>query len=164
MSADRPISAAERLDRLDAVCDALAHPARRQILLTVHFRGGAMAAGDIAGRFAHAWPTTTRHLKVLEAAGLLASERVGRAVVYRTDRACLGVLREWLAWFDEPAPPGASAGPETSTPVAAVAAAATRSTARNSAAKRSAAKRSAAETPAAKASSTKASARTPRRR
>lgn len=163
MSADRPISAAERLDRLDAVCDALAHPARRQILLTVHFRGGAMAAGDIAGRFAHAWPTTTRHLKVLEAAGLLASERVGRAVVYRTDRACLGVLREWLAWFDEPAPPGAPPaappGPGASTPVAAVDADATRSTARSSAAKSSAAK-----APAAKTSSTKASARPPRRR
>lgn len=103
MSADPP-SAAERLDALEAVCDALAHPARRQILLTVHFRGGAMAAGEIAGRFAHAWPTTTRHLKVLEAAGLLASERAGRAVVYRIDRARLSVLHEWLAWFSDAAP------------------------------------------------------------
>ncbi|HWB80357.1 MAG TPA: metalloregulator ArsR/SmtB family transcription factor [Nannocystaceae bacterium] len=103
MSADPP-SAAERLDALEAVCDALAHPARRQILLTVHFRGGAMAAGEIAGRFAHAWPTTTRHLKVLEAAGLLTSERAGRAVVYRIDRARLSVLQEWLAWFSDPTP------------------------------------------------------------
>jgi DNA-binding transcriptional ArsR family regulator len=91
-----------RLAALEAVCAALAHPARRQILLTVHFRGGAMAAGEIAGRFACAWPTTTRHLKVLEAAGLLTSERSGRAVVYRVDLERLGVLHAWLAWFGAP--------------------------------------------------------------
>lgn len=91
-----------RLEALQAVCEALAHPARRQILLTVHFRG-AMTAGDIAGRFAHAWPTTTRHMRVLESAGLLAHERKGRARVYRVARAPLALLNEWLAWFDRPA-------------------------------------------------------------
>jgi len=69
------------------------------MLLTVHFRGGSMPAGEIAGRFAHAWPTTSRHLKVLEAAGLLEHEKVGRTVVYRISRARLAVLQEWLAWF-----------------------------------------------------------------
>ena len=88
----------ERLAALDAVVDALAHPARRQILMTVHFRG-EMAAGEIAGRFAHAWPTTTRHLKVLAAAGLVTSEKRGRAVVYRVDHERLAVLEQWLAWF-----------------------------------------------------------------
>ena len=38
---------------------ALAHPARRRILMTVHFHGGAMTAGEIADMFEHAWPTTT---------------------------------------------------------------------------------------------------------
>jgi DNA-binding transcriptional ArsR family regulator len=90
----------EKLDALEAVCEALAHPARRQILLTVHFRGGSMSAGDIAKRFAHAWPTTTRHLRVLEAAGLLRHEKVGRSRVYRLERARLDVIKEWLAWFD----------------------------------------------------------------
>jgi len=88
----------ERLAALDAVVSALAHPARRQILMTVYFRK-EMAAGDIAGRFSHAWPTTTRHLKVLEAAGLVVSEKRGRAVVYRVDHQRLAVLEEWLAWF-----------------------------------------------------------------
>ena len=88
----------ERLAALDAVVNALAHPARRQILMTVYFRK-EMAAGDIAGRFSHAWPTTTRHLKVLEAAGLVVSEKRGRGVVYRVDHQRLAVLEEWLAWF-----------------------------------------------------------------
>ena len=89
-----------RLAALQAVLAALAHPARRQILLTVHLRGGAMSAGDIAGRFACAWPTTTRHLQVLEEAGLLRHRRVGRSRVYRIERQRLALVREWLAWFD----------------------------------------------------------------
>lgn len=89
----------ERLAALDAVINALAHPARRQILMTVYFRE-EMAAGDIASRFSHAWPTTTRHLKVLEAAGLVVSEKRGRAVMYRVDHQRLAVLQEWLDWFD----------------------------------------------------------------
>ena len=87
-----------KLAALDEVCAAIAHPARRQILLTVHLRG-TMTAGDIAGRFAHAWPTTTRHLRVLEDAGLLTQERQGRNRIYRVAQDKLDVLREWLGWF-----------------------------------------------------------------
>src|SRR5262249_44166751 len=47
-----------RLDAYEAVFSALAHPARRRILLTLHFNGGSMTAGEIAGVFAHAWQTT----------------------------------------------------------------------------------------------------------
>jgi DNA-binding transcriptional ArsR family regulator len=90
---------ADKLAALDAVCTAIAHPARRQILLTVHLRG-SMTAGDIAGRFAHAWPTTTRHLGVLVDAGLLVAERSGRNRLYTVDRARLDLLKEWLVWFD----------------------------------------------------------------
>jgi len=92
-----------RLEALEAVVSALAHPARRQILLTIHLRGGSMLAGDIARRFECAWPTTTRHLHVLEAAGLLAAERHGRTRVYRLVRERLALLCEWLDWFDTPA-------------------------------------------------------------
>jgi DNA-binding transcriptional ArsR family regulator len=81
------------------VCDAIAHPARRQILLTVHLRG-TMTAGEIAGRFAHAWPTTTRHLRVLEDAGLLRHTKQGRSRIYEVDRERLALVREWLGWFD----------------------------------------------------------------
>ncbi|MBX3187686.1 MAG: winged helix-turn-helix transcriptional regulator [Labilithrix sp.] len=93
--------AEQRLVALQAVLEALAHPARRQILLTVHFRGGEMTAGDIARRFAHAWPTTTRHLRVLEAAGLLQHEKRGRERIYRVQRERLALVTEWLAWFEE---------------------------------------------------------------
>lgn len=94
-------TAAEKLAALDAVVTALAHPARRQILLTIHLRGTA-TAGEIAGRFAHKWPTTTRHLRVLEDAGLVRQERHGRTRVYAVDKTRLALVSEWLGWFDAP--------------------------------------------------------------
>ena len=42
-----------------------------------------MTAGEIAGRFGCSWPTTSRHLKQLEAAGLVAVETRGRERVYQ---------------------------------------------------------------------------------
>jgi DNA-binding transcriptional ArsR family regulator len=96
---------AEKLAALDAVVAALAHPARRQILLTIHFRGAA-TAGEIAGRFAHKWPTTTRHLRVLEDAGLVQHEKRGRIRMYTVDKARLALVSEWLGWFADATPHG----------------------------------------------------------
>jgi DNA-binding transcriptional ArsR family regulator len=92
--------AKRRLEELEAVFSALAHPARRQILLVIRFRGGVLSSGDIAARFGHAWPTTVRHLRVLEEAGLLTREKVGRAAFYRVNTAKLALVREWLDWFE----------------------------------------------------------------
>src|SRR5262245_9412445 len=67
-----------------------------------------MTAGQIAKTFEQAWPTTTRHLQVLEAAGLLQHERLGRAGCDRLDCRRLEIVRDWLAWFSRP--PTESAG------------------------------------------------------
>jgi DNA-binding transcriptional ArsR family regulator len=86
-------------DSYEAVFTALAHPARRLILMTLNFEGGEMKAGDIAALFKHAWPTTTRHLQVLESAGLIVHERQGRERLYRVDKKRMELARDWLAWF-----------------------------------------------------------------
>ena len=84
----------------EAVFAALAHASRRHVLLVLHFRGGEMTAGEIADRFACSWPTTTRHLRVLEAAGLVHVEKRGRERVYRLDKArLLLVASRWLDVF-----------------------------------------------------------------
>jgi DNA-binding transcriptional ArsR family regulator len=88
-----------RMDAYEAVFTALAHPARRRILLTMNFEGGSMTAGEIADVFQHAWPTTTRHIQVLESAGLVYHERQGRVRVYHIRRSRLELVRDWLAWF-----------------------------------------------------------------
>jgi DNA-binding transcriptional ArsR family regulator len=88
-----------RLDALDALFGALSHRTRRQILMTLWFRGGEMSAGDIAGRFHHAWPTITRHLKVLEEAGLVTHEQQAQTRLYRLAPQNLKAVEEWLGWF-----------------------------------------------------------------
>lgn len=101
MTARRARAQAEReLDDVAAVFAALAHASRRQILLVLRFRGGAMTAGEIATRFACSWPTTSRHLRILEGAGLVVVERRGRERVYRlaTERL-VGVAGSWLESF-----------------------------------------------------------------
>lgn len=90
-----------RLREVDALFAALAHRSRRQILLAILFRGGEMSAGDVAERFHCSWPTTSRHLRVLEAAGLVTHERVGRAWLYRVSKRKLDLVRDFLRWFDE---------------------------------------------------------------
>jgi DNA-binding transcriptional ArsR family regulator len=82
------------------VFGALAHEQRRHIVLTLHFRGGEMTAGDIAARFACSWPTTTGHLRVLRDSGLVTVEKRGRERLYKLEKArLLSVVGEWLDWF-----------------------------------------------------------------
>ena len=88
-----------RLDAYEMVFSALAHPARRRVLMTINFNGGSMTAGEIAAVFEHAWQTTTRHLQVLEAAGLLTHEKRGRTRIYRIQRKRLELVRDWLDHF-----------------------------------------------------------------
>ena len=93
-------AAQESADAYEAIFTALAHPARRRILISLNFAGGEMSAGRIAALFGHAWPTTTRHLQQLEAAGIVAHERRGRTRVYRLDTKTLKLARDWLDWFE----------------------------------------------------------------
>jgi DNA-binding transcriptional ArsR family regulator len=88
-----------RLDAYELVFSALAHAARRRVLLTIYFHGGSMTAGEIAAIFEHAWQTTTRHLRVLEKAGLLSHQKQGRTWIYRIEHKRLELVRDWLAHF-----------------------------------------------------------------
>jgi DNA-binding transcriptional ArsR family regulator len=93
--------AGSKVDAYESVFGALAHAARRRVLLTIYFNGGTMTAGEIAAIFEHAWQTTTRHLQVLEAAGLLTHERQGRMRIYRIQRKRLELVKDWLAHFSK---------------------------------------------------------------
>src|SRR5438128_12692963 len=65
---------------VDRVFDALASPARRQMLR--HLSPGEMTTTELAARFAMSPPAVSRHLSVLENAGLVASRRDGQPVLY----------------------------------------------------------------------------------
>jgi len=89
-----------QLQDLEVVFAALAHASRRQILLALKFRKGAMSAGEIAERFSCKWPTTTRHLNALLSAGLVSVKKDGRERLYVLNEARLrSVAGSWLNWF-----------------------------------------------------------------
>jgi DNA-binding transcriptional ArsR family regulator len=91
----------QEVDEIDAVFGALAHAARRHILIVLNARGGRVPAGVIAARFEHSWPTTSRHLRVLLTAGLVEVERHGREWIYVLKKERLNAIAGgWLKWFE----------------------------------------------------------------
>ncbi len=66
---------------------ALADPTRRAILKLL--RRGSRTAGEIADEFHLSKPTLSHHFKVLEAAGLVRSERRGTFIVYTLQSSVL---------------------------------------------------------------------------
>jgi DNA-binding transcriptional ArsR family regulator len=89
----------------EVVFAALAHEARRNILAMLSHLGGELPSGYLAARFQHSWPTTTRHLGVLQKAGLVVVRREGRSAHYSVDRTRLqNVVGTWLAHLTPPTP------------------------------------------------------------
>jgi DNA-binding transcriptional ArsR family regulator len=72
---------------LDLVFEALASRPRRQIL--AYLSEAELSTSDLASRFAMSAPAISRHLSVLEKAGLVTSERRGQFVLYKTNRESL---------------------------------------------------------------------------
>ena len=89
----------------EAVFAALAHESRRHILVLLSHLGGELPSGYLATRFQHSWPTTTRHLGVLEKAGLVQVRREGRGAYYRLNRERLVmVVGTWIGHFEPHGP------------------------------------------------------------
>ncbi|TPE52197.1 ArsR/SmtB family transcription factor [Amaricoccus solimangrovi] len=83
-------------DALSATLSALADPTRRAIL--ARLSRGEATVGEIAAPFAMSLPAVSRHLKVLERAGLIAR---GRAAQWRPCRLEPAPLRAVSDWLDE---------------------------------------------------------------
>jgi DNA-binding transcriptional ArsR family regulator len=83
-------------DALSTVLGAVAHPARRAILSRL--AGGPARVTDIAAPFDLSLNAVSKHLKVLEEAGLIAREKVGRdhILTFRAEP-----LRQVSAWVHE---------------------------------------------------------------
>jgi len=73
---------------------ALADPTRRAILELL--RAGPHTSGDIAARFESSWPTISRHLAVLRAAGLVLPERRGQEIYYELNTSVFQDLVQWM--------------------------------------------------------------------
>jgi len=73
--------------QLDRIFEALASGPRRRIL--AYLSEAELSTTDLAARFAMSAPAISRHLSVLENAGLVTSERRGQYVLYSLNRDSL---------------------------------------------------------------------------
>lgn len=67
--------------QIDKIFDALASHPRREIL--AYLSRTELTTAELAERFDMTAPSISRHLSVLENAGLVSSERRGQRVLYR---------------------------------------------------------------------------------
>jgi DNA-binding transcriptional ArsR family regulator len=86
------------VDRLSNVLTAISHPARRAII-------GQLARGparflDIADRHDTALNAVTKHLKMLERAGLIEREKQGREVLISLQGEPLREVAGWLHEYE----------------------------------------------------------------
>src|SRR5438128_6185024 len=84
-----------RSDRLSATFGALADPTRRAII--ARLAKGQATVNEIAAPFEMSLPAVSKHLKVLERAGLIQR---GRDAQYRPARLNATPLREADAWVE----------------------------------------------------------------
>jgi DNA-binding transcriptional ArsR family regulator len=82
-------------DRLSATFAALADPTRRAILARLAL--GETSVGELAEPFDMSLPAVSKHLKVLERAGLIAR---GREAQWRPARLEAGPLRDVADWIE----------------------------------------------------------------
>ena len=79
---------------VNKVFKALSDPTRRRVLQLLRER--PMAAGELADHFVVSKPTMSAHFAVLQEAGLIEAEKVGRTIVYRL---VMSVLEDALLGF-----------------------------------------------------------------
>ena len=84
-------------DQLSSVFGALADPTRRAIL--ARLAEGDLAVRDIAAPLPMSQPAVSRHLKVLEAAGLISRSRRATARLSHLEPEPLRDATEWLARY-----------------------------------------------------------------
>ena len=82
-------------DRLSATFAALADPTRRAIL--ARLASGAASVSELAEPFDMSLPAVSKHLKVLERAGLIAR---GREAQWRPCRLSAGPLKNATEWLE----------------------------------------------------------------
>ena len=86
-----------QVDQLSQVFGALADPTRRAIL--ARLADGDLPVGDLAAPFPMSQPAISRHLKVLEQAGLITRSRKATARLSHLDAEPLKEATVWLAAY-----------------------------------------------------------------
>ncbi len=80
---------------LDLAFQALADPARRQMV--ARLSRGPASVSELAGPLPMSLPAVLQHLQMLEASGLVQSQKTGRVRTCRIDPNALSAAEAWIA-------------------------------------------------------------------
>jgi len=86
-------------ERLDATFIALADPTRRAIL--ARLKAGDATVNELAAPFAISQPAVSKHLKILERAGLVTRSNVGTSRPVRIEAGPMREAADWLEKYRE---------------------------------------------------------------
>jgi len=86
-------------ERLDITFSALADPTRRGMLASLAL--GEKSIGELAEPFAMSFAGASKHVKVLEDAGLIARRRHGRTHVISLEARPLEEAERWLRQWEK---------------------------------------------------------------
>jgi DNA-binding transcriptional ArsR family regulator len=84
----------DMLNQLDMTFQALADPTRRAIV--ERLARGPVSVGDLAKPLSMSLPAVMQHLSVLNASGLVVSEKTGRVRTCRIEPQALSVAEAWI--------------------------------------------------------------------
>lgn len=82
---------------LDGVFQALSDPTRRSILMRT--RGAGESVSAIAASYEMSMPAVTKHLNILERAGLIIRSQQGRKRICRASPEALSQAMEWMTFY-----------------------------------------------------------------
>jgi DNA-binding transcriptional ArsR family regulator len=88
----------ERADAVDDVFHALAHGARREML--GRLAAGALTVGELADPLTMSLAAASKHIQVLERAGLVSRTVDGRRHICRLEPAPLASAAAWLRFYE----------------------------------------------------------------
>jgi len=80
---------------IDGVFRALSDPTRRDVVARLSAKPASVS--ELAAPYRMAMPSFLEHLKVLEASGLVSSEKKGRVRTYQLSSDRLKVAEDWLS-------------------------------------------------------------------
>ena len=80
---------------VDGIFRALSDPTRRDVVARLSAKPASVS--ELAAPYRMAMPSFLEHLKVLEASGLVSSEKKGRVRTYQLSSERLKVAEDWLS-------------------------------------------------------------------
>jgi DNA-binding transcriptional ArsR family regulator len=89
----------QKSTKLDGIFHALSDPTRRSMLRSL--ASGQQNIGQLAAPFQMSFAAASKHVRVLESAGLLRRKIEGRSHVCEIEPAPLAAANEWIRYYEK---------------------------------------------------------------